>query len=159
MAATTPSEQAVEADLTSAAFRAGVSRGCWRKVSYTFPILVIGIAAVEPDGTSSEYYFRFELTGFPATGPHVTIWDLETNQALNPTKRPKGTARVTETFKEWGHETVYRPWDRLAGPHNNWSNTHPSLAWNPLRHLTFILGDIHGLLTSNTLAQPVRQAT
>jgi hypothetical protein len=149
----------VEADLTSAAFRAGVSRGFWREVSYAFPVLVIGVAAVEPDGASSEYCFRFELTGFPATAPQVTIWDPDSNSALDPLNRPKGTARVTEAFKQWGNDTVYRPWDRQGGLHNNWSNTHPSLAWNPLRHLTFILEDLHGLLTSNALAQPLRQAT
>ena len=151
------SEMAVDADLASAAFRAGVFRGFWRQLSYPFPLLYVAVTAVEPDGTSSEYSFRFELTNFPATAPRVTIWDMETAAPLAPPLRPKGTQRVNEAFKQWGSDTVYRPWDREGGLHNNWSTTHPALAWNPSRHLTFILEDLHGLLTSNTLAQPVRQ--
>lgn len=153
MTTKTPSEQAVDADLASAAFRAGVSRAQWRQISYAYPLLCLAVSAVEPDGTNSEYSFRFELSGYPATAPMVTIWDTESNAALEPTRRPKGTTRVVEAFKKWGNDTVYRPWERMAGAHNNWSTTHSGLAWNSSRRLTFILEDIHGLLTSNALAQ------
>ena len=77
-----PTELAVTADLTSARFRIGVKRGHWRKVSYVFPILVIAVAAVEPNGNSTEYFFRFELTGFPGTAPDVRIWDYATDALL-----------------------------------------------------------------------------
>jgi hypothetical protein len=146
----------VERDLASAAFRAGVHRGQWRLLSYAFPLLFIGVTAIEPDGSPSEYAFRFELSGFPGTAPQVTIWDFESNAALDPNKRPTGSSRVVEAFKRWGNDTVYRPWDRLAGAHNNWSTIHPSMAWNPSRPLTFILEDLHGLLTSNILASNIR---
>ena len=142
--------------LTSAAFKAGVNRLQWRQLSYAYSILYIGVSAIESDGSSSEYSFRFDVSGFPGTAPQVTIWDLESNAALEPTKRPKGSARVVEAFKRWGNDTIYRPWDRQAGPHNNWSATYPALAWYPSRHLTFILEDLHGLLTSNALAQGSR---
>jgi hypothetical protein len=151
------SEMAVDADLASAAYRIGVLRGFWRQLSYTFPILYIAVAAIEPDGSSSEYSFRFELTGFPATAPRVTIWDVEAAAPLAPPQRPKGSQRVNEAFKQWGSDTIYRPWDREGGLHNSWSTTHPGLAWHSSRHLTFILEDLHGLLTSNNLSQPVRQ--
>jgi len=41
----------------------------------------------------------------------------------NPTplpvdRRPKGGGRVQKTFQQWGDDTVYRPWDRMTGPHN-----------------------------------------
>jgi hypothetical protein len=154
-----PAEQAVRADLTSARFRVGVKRGHWRQVSYTFPVLLVAVAAIEPDGSSSEYSFRFELTGFPGTAPEVRIWDRTTNALLLTNKRPTGSNRVVEAFKSWGNETVYRPWDRHGGAHNNWATTHPGLAWNPKRDLTFILEDLHGLLTSNAAAGSTRQAT
>jgi hypothetical protein len=147
-----PAERAVAADLASARFRVGVRRGDWRLVSYSFPFLIIAVAACEPDGSSCEYSFRFELTGFPGSAPEVQIWDCGSGAALESGKRPKGSNRVTEAFKSWGNETVYRPWDRKGGVHNNWSTSHPSLAWNPSRDLTFILEDLHGLLTSNAAA-------
>jgi hypothetical protein len=147
-----PAERAVLADLSSARFRVGVTRGHWRQVSYAFPFLIVAVAAVETDGSYSEYFFRFELTGFPGTAPEVKIWDCTKNTALATDKRPKGSGRVTEAFKAWGNDTVYRPWDRQGGGHNNWATSHPSLAWNSHRDLTFILEDLHGLLTSNAAA-------
>lgn len=151
-------EKAVTVDLASARFRIGERRGHWHKVSYDFPVLIVAIAAIEPDGKSSEYSFRFELTGFPGIAPECKIWDAATNALLPNDKRPKGSHRVTEAFKSWGCESVYRPWDRHGGPHNNWISTHPDLAWHPKRDLTFILEDLHGLLTSNALAYSNRQA-
>jgi hypothetical protein len=153
-----PAEQAVAADLVSARFRIGMKRGYWREVSYAFPILVISVAAVEPDGNSSEYFFRFELTEFPGTAPDVRIWDSETDALLTFDKRPRGSHRVTEAFKSWGNETVYRPWDRAAGAHGNWTTSYPDLAWNARRDLAFILEDLYGLLTSNVTARSSRQA-
>jgi hypothetical protein len=127
-------------------------------VSYEFPILIVVIAGIEPDGKDSEYFFRFELTGFPGIAPESKIWDVATNTLLPTNKRPKGSHRVIEAFKSWGSESVYRPWDRHGGPHNNWTSTHPELAWHPKRDLTFILEDLHGLLISNSLAYSNRPA-
>lgn len=147
-----PAEKAVAADVASARFRVGVKRGYWRQVSFDFPILIIAVAAVEPDGSSSEYFFRFELTGFPGTAPEVKIWDPKANALLAADRYPKGSNRVTEAFKRWGNETVYRPWDRHAGAHGNWATVYATLAWKPERDLIFILEDLHGLLTSNAAA-------
>jgi hypothetical protein len=158
MTTNTPAEQAVAADLASARFRVGVKRCQWRQVSYAFPVLIVAVAAIEPDGSSGEYSFRIELSGFPGTAPEVKLWDCATGALLHTDKRPKGSKRVTEAFKSWGSETVYRPWDRHGGVHNNWATTHPSLAWHPKRDLTFILEDLHGLLTSNTISRSARPA-
>ena len=133
-------------------------RGQWRKLSFTFPILIVAVAATEPSGSSSEYFFRFELTGFPGAAPEVRIWDPSTNNLLALDKRPKGSTRVAEAFKAWGGGTVYRPWDRLAGAHGNWSTAYPTLAWNPKRELTFVLEDLLGLLTSNSAAHRVMES-
>lgn len=147
-----PAEQAVVADLSSARFRAGATRGHWRQILSEFPVLIVAVAAVEPDGSYSEYFFRFELTGFRGIAPEVKIWDCTKNAPLATDKRPKGSNRVTEAFKAWGNDTVYRPWDRQGGGHNNWATSHPNLAWNPKRDISFILEDLHGLLTSNAAA-------
>ena len=154
----TPDEKAVTSDLVSTCFQVGERRGHWRKLSWEFPILIVSVAASEPDGKNSEYSFRFELTGFPGIAPECKIWDVATNSLLPTDKRPKGSHRVTEAFKAWGCESVYRPWDRHGGPHNKWTLTHPDLAWHPRRNLAFVLEDLHGLLTSNALAYSVRPA-
>lgn len=152
MSADELARNAVDADLASARFRAGVMRGHWRQASYDFPILIVAVAAVEPDGKPGEYFFRFELTGFPGALPEVKIWDVEANALLAKDKRPKGSGRILKAFQSWGSESVYRPWDRHAAGHNNFASTYPDLAWHPKRDLTFILEDIHGLLTSNAAA-------
>lgn len=152
------SAAAVSADLSSARFLAGVARGQWRLISNNFPILLVAVAATEPDLSKSEYCFRFELTGFRATAPEARIWDLKTNELLAPNRRPKGSARVVEAFKAWGSGTVYRPWDRLAGAHSDWAQRFPTLLWHPKRDLVFPFEDLHGLLASNALARGDRSA-
>jgi hypothetical protein len=144
---------AVAVDLASVRFRAGVGRGQWKQVSFDFPVLVVAVAAIEPDGKPSEYCFRFELTGFPGTAPEARIWDTATNAPLAVDKRPKGSERVNKAFQDWQDKTVYRPWERFSSVHNNFARDFPELAWHPGRDLTFILEDLHGLLTSNAAAR------
>jgi len=151
---TTPAQTAVEADLTSARFRAGLARSHWRVLSSNFPHLVIAVAAIELDGTSSEYAFQFELTGFPGIAPQVMIWDAAASTQLPANRRPKGSQRVQEAFKDWNApHPVYRPWERTSGAHGNWAQSFPDLIWHPRRDLTFILEDLHALVTSNALAR------
>ncbi|MGD0662666.1 MAG: hypothetical protein ABSD38_31825 [Syntrophorhabdales bacterium] len=154
-----PAEAAIAADLAAARFQAGVVRSYWRRVLFEFPILVIAVAATEPDGSAAEYAFRYELTGYPGIGPEVFIWDPEKDQILASGRRPKGSPRVIEAFKDWGSHTVYRPWERNSGAHNDWAHKYPDLAWQPRRDITFTLEDLHGLLNSNSLARSARAAS
>lgn len=147
---------AVEQDLASPRYRVGAASGRWRMVSGAFPIYVFAVAALRADGGASEYFFRFELSGFPATAPEVNILDPVTNTRLPLAQRPNGSPRVVAAFKEWGEQTVYRPWERKAGAHGDWRTAHPTLAWRSERDLAFILEDLHGLLTSSALASAAR---
>jgi hypothetical protein len=140
-------------DVGSARFRAGVLRGYWYTVSYSFPVLLMYVASVAVDGASGGYTFRFELTGFPSIAPEVRIWDVAKGTPLAPQVRPGGSTRVAEAFKDWQHGSVYRPWERHAGAHNNWGSSYRDLAWHPARDLAFVLEDLHGLLTSNAAAR------
>lgn len=151
-------KEAVAADLAATRFRAGVKRGFWRQVFYEFPVLILAVAAVEPNGDSSEYSFHLELTDFPGQAPEVRIWDHAGNAALPKEKRPRGSDRITKAFQVWGDDTVYRPWDRQSAAHNNFARDFPDLAWHPKRDLTFILEDLYGLLTSNAIARCCRPA-
>lgn len=151
-----PSLARVEADLQEGNFLSGLDAGRWRIVSYAFPILDFAISATDPDGKSNEYGFRAELSNFPAQAPLVRIWDHGTNAPLAHHLRPKGGTRVEITFQHWSSDTVYRPWERMTGPHNNNAGRYPHLAWRPEQRLAFIFEDLHGILNSNARAQRIR---
>lgn len=154
-----PSIARVAADLEEGDFVSGRAAGRWRIISNEFPILDFAISATEPDGTASEYGFRAELSNYPGQAPRVQIWDHEQNAPLAGDRRPKGGARVQKTFQCWDSDTVYRPWDRMTGPHINAATTFPNLAWHPERRLAFIFEDLHGILNSNSLSQILRVST
>ena len=153
---TDPSIARVAADLKEGDFVSGCNAGRWRIISDEFPILDFAITAIEPDVTASEYGFRAELSNYPSQAPMVRIWDHEQNAPLAGDRRPKGSARIRKTFQRWGSDTVYRPWDRMTGPHGNNAATFPHLAWHPERRLAFIFEDLHGILNSNARAQLLR---
>ncbi len=153
---TDPSIARIAADLKEGDFVSGCDAGRWRIISNEFPVLDFVISAIEPDGTASEYGFRADLSNYPAQAPMVRIWDHERNVPLPREQRPKGGARIKKTFQHWGKDTVYRPWDRMTGPHNNNAVSFPHLAWNPERRLIFIFEDLHGILNSNARAQNLR---
>jgi hypothetical protein len=143
-------------DLEEASFVSGCNAGRWRVVAFAFPILDFAVKATEPDGRTTEYGFRADLTNFPSMAPFVRIWDHTQNIPLPPAQRPQGGPRVLKTFQHWGSDTVYRPWDRETGPHGNNATMFPHLAWQPERQLIFIFEDLYGILNSNARAQPVR---
>ena len=141
-------------DLKEAEFASGLQAGHWRIIAFHFPYLDFAISATEPNGMASEYGFRAELANFPALAPMVRIWDHATNQPL--AQRPKGDQRVTITFQVWASDTVYRPWDRLAGPHDTTRQNNAHMAWRPERRLSYIFRDLHGILNSNARALRLR---
>jgi len=108
MSAVNSSAGAVAVDISAARFQAGVARGQWRVIASEFPLLFVAIAAIEPDGTTSEYSFRLELTGFPGAAPEVRIWDCSAAGPLPQARRPQGSPRVIEAFKTWGHVANYQ---------------------------------------------------
>ena len=151
-----PCESRVMEDIESADFQSGLKEGRWRIERFEFPFLYFAISATEPDGSDSEYGFRGEISGFSAQAPEVRIWDLEADTPLPQRQRPKGGKRLEDAFKDWGSHTVYRPWDRQTGPHNNNARDHPQLAWHSERRLTFIFEDLYGILNSNARAHRAR---
>jgi hypothetical protein len=153
-----PSTARVAADLEEVGFLNGCDAGRWRIIAFNFPILDFAISATEPDGKPSEYSFRAELSRFPTQAPMVRIWDCARNDSLSVNLRPKGGQRVTTTFQKWSDDTVYRPWDRMTGPHNCNATNFPQLAWRPERRLLFIFEDLHGILHSNARAHRLRTA-
>jgi hypothetical protein len=151
-----PCAARVTADLEESNFLSGCDAGRWRIVSFEFPRLDFAVSATDPNGQRIEFGFRAELSNYPAQAPLVRIWDLATNQALPADRRPKGGGRLQTTFQQWGSDTVYRPWDRMTGPHNNNAISLPHLAWRPERRLAFIFEDLHGILNSNARTHRIR---
>ena len=153
-----PAAIRVAADLVRADLLAGVENGRWRILKLAFPYLDVAISATEPDGGPSEYVIRFELSNFPALAPLARIWNVQTDQPLAVEKRPKGGKKLTLTFQKWGEDTIYRPWDRLTGPHNPNAPNLSHLAWHSGRTLTFALEDLHGILNLNARSLRYRSA-
>jgi len=153
-----PCEARVAADLADGDWTSGRDAGRWRLIAFNFPILDFVVGALTPEGKSVEFGFRAELSNYPSQPPLVRIWDHALNSPLAQNVRPTGGARIQTTFQLWTSDTVYRPWDRLTGPHNNNAAQYPHLAWRPDRRLSFIFEDLHGILNSNARAQRSRAA-
>jgi len=151
-----PAAARVAEDLKEAEFVSGEQAAHWRVIAFNFPLLDFAIAATELNGAVSEYGFRAELSNFPSQAPLVRIWDHATNDALPVEKRPKGDQRTALTFQKWQFDTVYRPWDRLSGPHDGHAANNRHLAWRPERRLSYIFRDLHGILNSNARAHRIR---
>ena len=153
-----PSAARVVEDLRDMNFVGGRDAGYWRIIACAFPVLDFAIRATEPNGAETEYGFRAELSNYPAQAPMVRIWDHGANTPLVVERRPKGGQRVQITFQQWGSDTVYRPWERMTGPHGDNAARYPHLAWRPERRLTFIFEDLYGILNSNARSQRLRVA-
>ena len=151
-----PAAARVAADLAEADFVSGVQAGEWRVAAFTYPALDFFVMATEPDGTRAEYGFRAELTNFPAQAPMVRIWDHAANVPLAPVRRPRGNGRVNLAFQAWSSDTVYRPWDRLSGPHDSARASNLQHAWSPERQLSFIFRDLYDILNLNARALRLR---
>jgi|SRR5580704_1470566 hypothetical protein len=152
-----PSEARVAADLEESEFLSGSGADHWRVIRFAFPFLDFMIAAGKGgDGKVIEYGFQAELSKYPGQAPMVRIWDHAAKAPLAADKRPKGTPRIDRTFQVWGSDTIYRPWERLTGPHASNAASLDHLAWRPERRLSFIFRDLHGILNSNARADRVR---
>ena len=145
-----------ESDLDESVFRAGVAAGRWRVINFKFPRLDFAILGTEPDGSRKEYAFMAELSNYPSQAPMVRIWDMQQDVPLDVAQRPKGNPRLEQAFQKWGSDTVYRPWERLTGPHNSNAGNLRHLAWHVERRLSFIFEDLHGILNSNARARRIR---
>ena len=154
---------ALAADLRSPCFRLGERRGLWRVIDNAFPVVLVGVAGYDAAGNPNEWTFRLELTGYPAAAPEARIWDIERNAVLAANLRPTGNRRLTEAFKHWGSDTVYRPWERSSGPHFMCGGSPQpasisNLYWGPSKDLAFILEDMHEVLNSDACARRAGKA-
>lgn len=147
-----PDERALRGDLLRGAFELGACLGRWRAGAIDWPIINIAVTAAERPNAPTEWWFRFDCTGYPQQAPTARLWDPDENQPLPVNRWPGGRSRVPAVFRpEWKEGTcLYLPCDRLSAVgHENWRTDHPSLAWAPTRGIVLYLTELYALLNSS----------
>ncbi|MDR3678887.1 MAG: hypothetical protein P4L41_02900 [Flavipsychrobacter sp.] len=143
-----------------AIFQAGIDDGMWGFVDenlqgLTNPIVYLWISARPKTGKPDRYYFKFDITGYPASPPTACIWDIKLNKKLPENERPKGSKFVTLAFRhDWSNgEALYLPLDRIAQPgHEHWKTQFPNLWWSPTFTIWDYVNYVHTLLNSSDYA-------
>jgi len=141
-------------------FQAGIDRGDWGFLTedpahQNWPVVIIWVSAREKPGKPDRYYFRFELSGYPAIAPTACPWDAANNRRLDNALWPRGNALVSRTFNYgWNASALYTPCDRLAMTgHDIWKTQFPNLWWQPSFTIVVYLSFIHSLLHSSDYAR------
>jgi hypothetical protein len=145
----TPDELAFREHVLGAKFQAGVDAGRWRLLDITWPTARLAIGAASRADSPEEFFFRFELTGYPAVATACPI-DIATGQTLSAEKRPKGEL-VGWAFRPDWHEgrALYVPWDRLSiVGHPDWPTKHAGKLWSEGEGIVSYLRHTHELLAS-----------
>jgi hypothetical protein len=144
-----PDELAFREHAAAALFQQGVDRGYWRLLTVAWPHVVIAISAAPRPDSPEEFFFRFQLDGYPAVGTACPI-DIKTNETLQEEKRPKGEIVGFAFRPDWENgEALYVPWDRRAiNTHPEWSSKYAGRLWENERGIISYLRRTHDLLNS-----------
>ncbi len=141
--------------ISEAGFQTGIDNLIWGIVDDnserpTWPIVVIWVQAAPKANHPDKYYFRFELSGYPAQAPTACPWSIEQNSRLPNEQWPKGINFVSGTFNPgWNLNALYAPCDRLAmAGHEGWQIQFPELWWQPTFKIQVYLHFLHRLLNS-----------
>ena len=149
MSSIPPDERVFRDHVTSPRFEDGVERGRWRIVGdITWPYVLVAVSAAPRDSAPSEFFLRFDMTGYPESAPTATPWNPTTGDVLEEDLRPKGE-RAGHVFRsDWeGGRALYAPFDRVAlHSHSNWRRQHPRRTWESTKDLTWVLQFLHELL-------------
>jgi hypothetical protein len=148
-------QRALEAQLNSVRFQAGVEEGRWKILRYAFPMLEVLVTARHPyAGKSASFEFQLLCDNFPALGPFVQHWDHAAQQ--RPTPPTNSSPGVVDALKTWMRDGsnneyggIYRAWQRHAALHGNWAGKRPDEAWRRDRHITFIMEHLYALVSEH----------
>ena len=149
METVSPDERVLREHLTDFRFETGVRRGRWRIVGcIEWPHVLIAVSAAQRKNSPEEFFFRFDLSGYPAEAPTATPWNPTVAGVLAPELRPKGE-RIGYVFRsDWENGlALYAPCDRVALRwHPDWQHTYASNAWDATKDLTWVLQFLYRLL-------------
>jgi hypothetical protein len=148
-----PDEYTAQQHLAGAAFQAGAAQGRWRLVDVRWPFVLLAVSAAERPCGPAEFVLRLEMSGYPHIAPTGSLWDCDQDCSLAAERRPKGD-RAAQLFRTdgWtgGPTAMYAPWDRVGlQSHPDWAQAYPREAWHPNRDVTFILANVHQILTAD----------
>ena len=147
-----PDERVLREHLNGARFQDGFDRGRWKIMSeIDWPIVVVAITAAPRKDAPTEYFLRFDLTGYPESAPTATPWNPSTGAVLESALRPKGEKVGAVFTNQWEHgKALYAPFDRVAlGAHPEWRTKFPYSAWNSERDLAWLLQIVHEMLNNH----------
>lgn len=144
-----PDELAFCEHVAGARFQAGVDGDRWRLLSIEWPTAILAISAAPRPNSPPEFFFCFELTGYPSIATACPI-DIETGQTLPAEMRPKGEI-VGQAFRaDWQEgRALYVPWDRISiVGHGDWPTKHARELWSEEEGIVSYLRHTHDLLNS-----------
>ena len=149
MPAISPDERVFREHLTDTRFNAGFKQGRWRIVgSIEWPHVLFAVSAATRENSPDEFFFRFNLSGYPGEAPTATPWDPRTESVLAPDLRPRGE-RVGNVFRsDWENgQALYAPCDRVALRwHPEWRQSYAAYAWDGTKDIAWVLQFIYRLL-------------
>ena len=151
MAGLTPDERVFREHLEAGPFQSGVDRERWRLKSINWSHAVLAVSAAQRPNAPDEFFFRFELSNYPAAPPTAQPWNAQSNTALEAGKWAAGTGRLPLAFNpDWkGGSCLYLPCDRQSiEGHDAWFQQHPEMIWSPAGDITQYLRIIYDLLNS-----------
>lgn len=144
-----PDRLMLETDLAAAEFRCGEAEGRWRHVATSWPHVIVAVAAPDRPKSPSEFFFRFECTGYRHKPVTAQPWDAGRDAPLPFASWPTGNSHVKAVFRpDWKKgQCLYLPCDRLSiEGHDEWLTKYPSRLWNATRGLICYLEQIYDLL-------------
>lgn len=147
-------EECYREHIAAPAFQDGVARGWWLDCpeAEKWPNVLIRLTLPPRPNSPDFLHLRFELTGYPGTGPTATLWDVGRNAKLESAKWPKGVGDVAKAFRTDWEDMValYAPWDRRAfAGHTDWPQKHPGRCWKPTYTIAHYLRFTRELLDSD----------
>jgi len=155
-----PDQRLFEADLSSAEFRIGESKGCWgvagegeRPADAAWPKVYLWVAAAPRENAPNRFYLALEAEGYRVPSPTGTFWDQIKKAPLAFSAFPKGKpgSRVDKVFRTdiWAstNKALYHPYDRVAAQgHAGWSTEQPHLIWDSNHTIVDFLDEVRKLL-------------
>lgn len=155
-----PDQRLFEADLQSAAYRAGVAKGVWGQAEAAalpdgaaWPRVFFWMAAAPRDNAPDRFYVALDAEGYRSVPPTGTFWDPDKRAILEFAKRPKGKpgSRFAMVFRtDWQNGAAfYHPYDRVGTQsHAEWPKQQPHLIWTSSHTIVDYLEEFQSLLVT-----------